>query len=43
MIDSTGVRAHQDASRVKEANFQQAKGRSKGGLSTKIHMAWDTP
>lgn len=41
MIDSSGVRVHQDASRVKEANFQQAMGRSKGGLSTKIHMACD--
>ena len=41
MVDSSGVRVHQDASRIKEANFQQAMGRSKGGLSTKIHMACD--
>lgn len=41
MIDGSGVRVHQDAARIAEGQFQQAMGRSKGGLSTKIHMACD--
>jgi hypothetical protein len=45
IVDSTIVRAHQHAGRgEKEGREDQAIGRSRGGLSTKIHMpfeAWD--
>lgn len=41
MIDSTLVRAHQQAATGKGAS-NQALGRSGGGLTTKIHMAADT-
>jgi transposase len=37
MIDSTIVRAHQDSAGAKKAGEDQAIGRSRGGLSTKIH------
>ena len=38
MVDSTIVRAHQHASGAKGAQ-DQAIGRSRGGLTTKIHLA----
>lgn len=38
MIDSAIVRAHQQAATYKK---KQALGRSRGGLSTKIHMLCD--
>jgi len=42
MIDSTIVRAHQHrAGAQKKAGGDQAIGRSKGGLSTKIHAITD--
>ena len=41
MIDSTIVRAHQHAVCGKRGGQDQALGRSRGGLSTKIHMAAD--
>ncbi|WP_407696530.1 IS5 family transposase [Sphingomonas abietis] len=39
IIDSTVVRAHQHAAGAKKGSEDQAIGRSRGGLSTKIHMA----
>ncbi|MBI5164788.1 MAG: IS5 family transposase [Magnetospirillum sp.] len=39
IIDSTIIRAHQHASGAKGGAQNQAIGRSRGGLSTKIHMA----
>ncbi|MCZ8546384.1 IS5 family transposase [Mesorhizobium qingshengii] len=39
IIDSTIVRAHQHAAGAKKGSEDQALGRSRGGLSTKIHMA----
>ena len=39
IVDSTIVRAHQHASGAKKGAEDQAIGRSRGGLSTKIHMA----
>jgi len=36
-LDSTIVRAHQHAAGAAEKNGDQALGRSRGGLSTKIH------
>ena len=41
MIDSSIVRAHQHASGRKGGSDDQAIGRSRGGLSTKIHAAVD--
>ena len=41
MVDSSGCRAHQDASGPEGGQQAQAMGRTKGGLSTKIHMACD--
>jgi transposase len=42
MIDSTIVRAHQHSAGAKESGAkQEAIGRSKGGLSTKIHAVVD--
>jgi transposase len=41
MIDSTVVRAHQHSSGARKADGDQAIGRSKGGLSTKIHALVD--
>lgn len=42
MIDSTIVRAHQQAAIEKKGWSNQALGRSRGGLTTKIHMLADT-
>jgi transposase len=40
IVDSTIIRAHQHASGAKKGGLKiQAIGRSRGGLSTKIHMA----
>ncbi|HKH66572.1 MAG TPA: IS5 family transposase [Reyranella sp.] len=39
IVDSTVVRAHQHASGAKKGSEDQALGRSRGGLSTKIHLA----
>ncbi|WP_291846396.1 IS5 family transposase [Bradyrhizobium sp.] len=39
IVDSTIVRAHQHAAGAKKRSEDQALGRSRGGLSTKIHMA----
>jgi transposase len=41
MIDSTVVRAHQHSAGAKKADGDQAIGRSKGGLTTKIHALVD--
>jgi len=41
MIDSTIMRIHQDGSNPRGGQSRQAMGRSKGGLSTKVHMACD--
>jgi transposase len=41
MIDSTIVRAHQHSVGAKKAGEDQAIGKSKGGLSTKIHALVD--
>lgn len=41
LIDSTIVRAHQHAAGNSKKNGPQAIGRSKGGLTTKIHAAVD--
>jgi hypothetical protein len=41
MITSMIVRAHQYSAGTKKANEDQAIGRSKGGLSTKIHATCD--
>jgi transposase len=41
MIDSTIVRAHAHAAGAKKGNADQALGRSRGGLSTKIHIRAD--
>ncbi|NTS66880.1 IS5 family transposase [Sphingomonas sp. HHU CXW] len=42
MIDSTIVRAHQQAATGKGGARNQALGRSRGGLTTKVHMLADT-
>ncbi|WP_284241861.1 IS5 family transposase [Neomesorhizobium albiziae] len=39
IVDSTIIRAHQHASGAKKGSEDQALGRSRGGLSTKVHMA----
>src|SRR6201747_84081 len=41
MIDSTIVRAHQHSAGAKKIGEDQAIGRSRGGLSTKIHTLVD--
>ena len=41
MIDSTIVRAHQHSAGAPKKDENQALGRSKGGLSTKIHALVD--
>ncbi|MGI9383411.1 MAG: IS5 family transposase [Methyloligellaceae bacterium] len=41
MLDSTLVRAHQQAANRKRGDRNQALGRSRGGLTTKIHLAAD--
>ncbi len=40
MVDSTSIRVHQDGARSHDP-FAHALGRSRGGLTTKIHMACD--
>ncbi|NER04937.1 MAG: hypothetical protein F6K17_21210 [Okeania sp. SIO3C4] len=43
MIDATIVRAHQHSAGAKDSSAEQEDiGRSKGGLSTKIHGVVDT-
>ena len=39
IVNSTVVRAHQHASGAKKRGSDQALGRSRGGLSNKIHLA----
>lgn len=41
LIDSTIVRAHQHSSGARKKNGPQALGRSRGGLTTKLHFAVD--
>jgi transposase len=41
MIDSTSVRAHQQAATAKKGNRDHCLGRSRGGLTTKIHAVVD--
>jgi transposase len=41
MVDSTIVRAHQHSAGAQKKKVREAIGRSRGGLSTKIHMAVD--
>ena len=41
MIDSSIMRIHQDGSNPKGGQMRQAMGKSRGGLSTKVHMACD--
>ena len=42
LIDSTIVRAHQHSAGASKKNGPQALGRSRGGLSTKLHLAIDS-
>ena len=41
MIDATIVRAHQHSAGARKKNGEQAIGRSRGGLTTKIHVLVD--
>ncbi|MER8911894.1 IS5 family transposase [Mesorhizobium sp. M0854] len=41
MIDSTSIRAHQQAATGKKGDADQCLGRSRGGLTTKIHVVVD--
>ena len=41
MVDSTIMRVHQDGSNPRGRQARHAMGRSRGGLSSKIHMACD--
>ncbi|WP_157865845.1 IS5 family transposase [Mesorhizobium japonicum] len=41
MIDSTSVRAHQQAATAKKGGADNCLGRSRGGLTTKIHVVVD--
>lgn len=41
MMDSTIVRAHAQAAGAKKGENDQANGRSRGGLSTKVHVRAD--
>jgi transposase len=41
MIDSTSIRAHQHAATAKQDNQDHCLGRSRGGLTTKIHAVVD--
>jgi transposase len=41
MVDSSIVRVHQDAMRARRCKDAEAIGRSRGGQTTKIHMACD--
>jgi hypothetical protein len=38
MIDSTSVRVHQQAATAKSGGADHCLGRSRGGLTTKIHV-----
>ena len=42
LVDSTTVRAHQHASGARKKNGLQALGRSRGGLTSKLHAVADT-
>ena len=42
MVDSSVIRAHQSAAGAKGGQKNQSLGRSKGGFSTKIHLAVDS-
>jgi transposase len=42
MLDSTVIRAHQHAAGMNGGDDDQALGRSRGGFSTKIHLAVDS-
>lgn len=41
MIDSTCIRAHQQAATAKRSQIDHCLGRSRGGLTTKIHVVVD--
>jgi transposase len=41
MIDSTSIRAHQQAATAKKGDRDHCLGRSRGGLTTKIHAVVD--
>jgi transposase len=41
MVDSTSIRVHQDGARSHDGFMLEALGRSRGGITTKIHMACD--
>jgi len=41
MIDSTSIRAHQQAATAKNGGADHCLGRSRGGLTTKIHVVVD--
>jgi transposase len=41
MIDSTSVRAHQQVATAKKEGADHCLGRSRGGLTTKIHVVVD--
>lgn len=41
MVDSTSIRVHQDAARAHRGQLAEAMGRSRGGLTTKLHLACD--
>jgi transposase len=41
MIDRTSIRAHQQAATAKSGSADQCLGRSRGGLTTKIHVVVD--
>jgi transposase len=42
MLDSTVIRAHQHAAGMNRGEDDQALGRSRGGLGTKVHLAVDS-
>ena len=39
MVDSTSVRAHPTAAKLKKTDKRRCLGRSRGGLGTKIHAS----
>ena len=39
MVDATSIRAHPSAAKLKKTDKRRFLGRSRGGLSTKIHAA----
>jgi len=43
MIDSNGVREHQQAATARKKGSGERSGRSRGGLTTKIHLLADEP